>query len=332
MESESGRLHYISVLRVCSMLLIVLFHSMCFYTGKWWYLCTDMVALWKLLSPPTVSVGLSTFVFISGFLYGYLYMKRGKYRNVGSFLTNKFRRLIIPYFFWGIIMVSFLPVVHVSWINLCTGIAHLWFLLMLFELFLIILLLNMLGIGELSSKKKDCIVVLLSFILLYIWEKNSSHHHFLGIESTLYYLPAFLVGFYSTKYRLKTDTFLLAFLLFCIGLAILFLFSFLNFQDSSTSYRIPAIIVSISAIELAQHFPISFCESKIFKNLDNSCMGIYIFNQFVVFIILLVPRTNYYLSHHPYIGVFVIFTISLIIPWLLAILFNRIKYASYLLG
>ena len=186
MKSEQERIQYVSVLRVCSMLLIVLYHSMCYYTGTWWYLCTDIVPLWKLLSPPTVTIGLTTFVFISGFLYGYLYMKRGKYRNVGPFLTNKFKRLLIPYFFWGTLMVLFLPAVHVSWINLFTGIAHLWFLLMLFELFVILLLLNKIGIGEHRSPKKDCIAVLISFVLLYIWERYSNHHHCFGVGSTLY--------------------------------------------------------------------------------------------------------------------------------------------------
>jgi len=334
MGSQSGRLHYISVLRVCSMLLIVAFHSMCFYTGNWWYLCTDIVPLWKLLSPPTVNIGLTTFVFLSGFLYGYLYIEKNKYRNAMSFLTNKSRRLLIPYFFWGIIMVISLPAVHVSWINLFTGIAHLWFLLMLFELFIIIMLLNMIGIGERSSKNIDCIIVLLSLFLIYIWKNYSNHHHFLGMESTLHYLPSFLIGFYYAKYNhIKIiNSLIITLSLFCFGLFLLILLSYLDFEDSSTLYRIPAIIVTISTIEYAKQFPSRFWQSSIISSLDKNSMGIYIFNQFVVFILLLIPDFNHYLCYHPYWGVFFIFTISLTIPWLLANLFNRVKYLSFLIG
>ena len=64
------------------MLLIVLFHSLCFYIGTWWYLCTDVVPLWKVIAYPSVKIGLTTFVFISGFLYGYMYFEKGKYRDV----------------------------------------------------------------------------------------------------------------------------------------------------------------------------------------------------------------------------------------------------------
>ena len=138
MKYESNKMQYVSVLRVCSMLLIVLYHSMCFYSGTWWYLRSEIVPLWKVISTPIEIVGLTTFVFISGFLYGYMYLERGKYRNVKSFLSNKFRRLMIPYFFWGILMIVSMPTVQITWINLFTGVCHLWFLMMLFEIFVLI--------------------------------------------------------------------------------------------------------------------------------------------------------------------------------------------------
>ena len=125
MKCESDKMQYISVLRVGSMLLIVLFHSMCFYTGNWWYLSADVVPFWKVISAPTVKIGLTSFVFISGYLYGYMYLERGKYRNLKIFLARKCQRLLVPYFFWGILMIITMPAVHISWVNLFTGIAHL---------------------------------------------------------------------------------------------------------------------------------------------------------------------------------------------------------------
>lgn len=238
---EGEKMQYISVLRVCSMMLIVLYHSLCFYIGVWWYLNKIEVPIWRIMAFPVVKIGLTTFVFISGFLYGYMYLERGKYRMVRSFIINKSKRLLIPYFFWGIIMILMIPALHIPWINLFTGIAHLWFLLMLIEI-----------------------------------------------------LPAFLVAFYCAKYR---------------------------WGD-----------VSFSAMIILKRNSFPFCQSELYNNLDKNSMGIYIFNQIVVFVLLLIPDINMFLSHHSFVGVFLIFIVSFIIPWLLSNLLNMRKYTSFLLG
>ena len=325
-------MQYISILRICSMVLIVLFHSLCFYTGNWWYLCTDVVPLWKVISTPTVKIGLTTFVFISGFLYGYMYLERGKYKNVQSFLINKFRRLLIPYFFWGIIMIVAMPVLNISWINLFTGVAHLWFLMALFEMFVLMVLLNRLGIGDSSTKSVDFVIVAFSFVLLYVWKHYSSHQYALAIKEMFYYLPAFLVGFYYAKYRRDNESKGLAFFFFLIGILALFVLSFLDYPESNTLYRVPAIMVSLSAIILVKNSSVSSYQSNVLNNLDKNSMGIYIFNQIIVFLLLLNPESNHFLSYHPYFGVLIIFIVSLVIPWILSNLFNKIKYISFLVG
>jgi len=332
-QHNTNKMQYVSVLRVCSMLLIVLFHSMCFYTGNWWYLCTEVSLFWKVMASPVVKIGLTTFVFISGFLYGYLFLQKGKYRDVRSFVVNKCQRLLIPYFFWGIVMIMTMPEVQITWVNLFTGIAHLWFLLMLFEIFVIMILLNKMGIGEHSTLFVDFIIVFTSFVLLYVWKTYTSHHFVLAIEATLYYLPAFLVGFYYSKYRQGNENPVLAFLQFMIGVVLLFLFSFYNYPEESTLYRIPAIFVSISAMILLKNVDIPFCQSILFKNLDKNSMGIYIFNQIVVFGLLLNPEISLFLRNHSIMGgIILIFVVSLFVPWLLSNLFNRLGCLSFLIG
>lgn len=333
MDNESGKLQYVSVLRVFSMLLIILYHSLCFYVGTWWYLHTDIVPLWKLIAPPVVKTGLTTFVFISGFLYGYMYIEKGKYRNVFSFLQNKFRRLLIPYFFWGIIMILTIPEVHISWINLFTGIAHLWFLLMLFELFVIIIILNKIGFDKDSSFMVDLIVVIVSFIPFYLWTELSKHYHFLGFGSTFYYLPAFLVGLFYAKYGAMIDKVNYAKFFLFIGIALLFALSFLGCLEESTLYRLPAILISVSSMLLLKKGSDCSCvHLKYVNSLDRNSMGIYIFNQIVVFVLLLIPEMRYFLEIHLYFGVLLLFTVSLIIPWMLSYCFNSNKFTSILIG
>jgi len=330
MKYESDRMQYVSVLRVCSLFLIVLFHSMCFYSGTWWYLRSEIVPFWRVISFPTVKIGLTAFVFISGFLYGYMYLERGKYRNVQSFLIKKFRRLLIPYFFWGILMIVFMPEVQISWINLFTGVCHLWFLMMLFEIFVLMVLFNHLIRVEFSTKYLDFTIIIVSFMLLYIWKNITSHHYVLGIEATLYYIPAFLVGFYYAKYRQENNSKGVAYFLFLIGIMALFVLSLFDYSD--TFYRIPSIIVSLSAMILLKNFSVSSYQSNVLNNLDKNSMGIYLFNQIIVFILLLNPESNHFLSCHQFLGVLIIFIVSLVIPWILSNIFNKNKFLSLLIG
>lgn len=332
MKQESERLYYISVLRVCSMMLIVLFHSLCFYSGAWWYLHSEIVPLWKVISAPTVKIGLTTFILISGYLFGYMYLKKGKYRDIKSFMVNKFRRLMIPYLFWGVLMIITMPMVHIAWLNLFTGLAHLWFLLVLFELFVIMIVLTRIGFGENSSLLVEFIIILLSFIILYVWKTVSTHHHVLCIEEMLHYLPSFIIGFCCAKYQEVKVNKLLLFVLFVLGLLLMLILSLFDYPDSNTLNRILAIIVSMSTMFLLRNSTLSVCQSRVFKNLDNNSMGIYIFNQIIVFLLLLIPETNHFLSIHTYGGVLIIFTISLVIPWLLSNIFNSVKGLSYLIG
>lgn len=332
MKERKENLHYISLLRVFSMLLIVLFHSLCFYIGAWWYLCTDVVPVWKVIAYPVVKIGLTTFVFISGFLYGYLYFKKGKYRKVRPFIINKAKRLLIPYFFWGILIILLMPIAHVSWLNLFTGISHLWFLLMLFELFVLMAFINKLGIGVQDTKFLDIAIVVLSFILLYVWKRYSSHQHLFGIDNTLYYMPAFFVGFFFAKYRQEMNGKVIASSFFIIGITLLFILSFFDYHEINTLDRIPALLVSVSAIILFKDSSFSFCQSGLFTNLDKNSMGIYIFNQIVVFVLFLIPDMNMFLRHHSFVGVFFIFIVSFVVPWLLSNLLNKSNYTSFLIG
>lgn len=196
-----GRLNYISLLRVMAMFLIVFFHSLCFYTGAWWRFKVDIIRGWEIIADPVVKIGLALFVFIAGFLYGYLYFEKGKYKDCYTFMIGKFRRLLIPYMLWGITCV-FLPLGY-EWGALFTGIAHLWFLLVLFELFIIIAFITRLGLlikdacGMRSCFLFDLLLFMSSFTLVYIWRSCCNHHFILGIESTLYYLPLMLSGYYN---------------------------------------------------------------------------------------------------------------------------------------
>ena len=332
----SDKLAYVSLFRVISMTMIVLYHSLCFYIGIWWYLPSEVIPLWFYLSAPIVIVGLSFFVFISGFLYSYLYFEKGKYRQMSPFWKGKIRRLIVPYVLWGCLMVILMPIAF-QWTNMYYGIAHLWFLLSLFELFILIVIINRIA-SFIPQKWMGCysfdvIVLFLSFVSVYLWCSYSTHLCFLSITNTLYYFPFFFAGYLFAKYKLyELNVVRYSFLFFMIGLILLFLLSTSILHDRETLYRIPSLIVTCSTIILCRWFCFRYRIIRLISVLDKNSMGIYIFNQFVVFIMLLIPSTNNFLRLHPYIGPLIIFLVSFVVPWMLSSFFSRTKYLSWMIG
>lgn len=327
------KFEFISLLHVSSMILIIFFHSLCYYAGTWSFLCSDVVPLWEILSQPIVKTGLTTFVLVSGYLFGFNYIEKRKYRILFPFIKDKVRRLIIPYIVWSVIMIVFFPQLNLKWINILTGIAHLWFLLMLFQLFIVMFFLCRHFLSD-TSRLIDIIFLSLSFPLVYLWGKYSSHQYFLNIRELLYYFPAFLIGFFCAKYKILNILIQKRQLLFLLiaTIVILILISASSYAKILTLYRIPSITVSILSIALLKKTTLQKKTQKWVNHIEKNSMGIYIFNQIIVFIILYQPTLNLYFINHIYIGPFIIFILSFLIPWGLATLFNHSKYTSWMIG
>lgn len=122
----------VSYIRVIAMLLVVLIHCYDLY-GSAWNTC-NLVPFYDCFSSMFNYIHLPLFFMISGYLY-----QKGikKYQGDGYnvFVYKKLKRLMLPYMFWGIVIV--LVSSHV-WLELLSGIGHLWFLMTLFVIFLLV--------------------------------------------------------------------------------------------------------------------------------------------------------------------------------------------------
>ena len=76
---QSKKFDEITIMRVMAMTMIVAFHSMCFYNGRWAKVDAIMIPFWYKTSSFLDVIDLNMFVFISGYLYGYLYIFRNNY-------------------------------------------------------------------------------------------------------------------------------------------------------------------------------------------------------------------------------------------------------------
>lgn len=331
---QEGRLFAISFMRVLAMTMIVAFHSMLLYTGKWWQFNNIESSFWSKLARLLDSIDLSMFVYISGFLYGYLLLFKGKYLDRNIFILNKTRRLIIPYIVWGVFMVCIQPSIH-SWDLIIVGISHLWFLLMLFVLFCAVTLLMSLKVYALKGVKLLMFLLLLYFLWL-LHRFYSPHHYFLCIEKALFYSLPFFLGFYSAKFKIWEYSNSVLSIIWAFSFVILFVYIFFipefDYYYNDIVIRFISFIFAVSFFIYLNGLVISKWISVVILFLDRYSMGIYIFNQIVINFMLLNHNVLDWLIDNPAIGVFVIFFISFFVPLIISIMFKKFKSLSWMIG
>lgn len=331
---RSDKIEAIVYMRVLAMTMIVLFHSLLFYTGTWWNFGGIVIPMWVKLSNLLDSIDLSMFVYISGFLFGYLFLYKNKYRNRRLFLWGKFKRLIIPYLLWGAFMILFQSSFH-NWSMLLTGISHLWFLLMLFNIFGFTLLVPLFRLDKMSFLYGLVFLIILYFLWL-LYYSYSSHHFFLCIECTLSYSIPFFLGFFSAKYKVWNYPCTLAFIIAIIALIILSVyfchFHAFDFILNDLFIRVVAYTFIICLFVALNKLQIPTSCMRILSNLDRLSMGIYIFNQIVINYVLLVPVMRKWLVEHYMIGPVVLFVISYFIPLVISYVLNRSRALSWMIG
>ena len=130
------------------MFLVVLYHSILFYSGSGWFVGKPLYVVdsLKWLSGWLNSFHIYAFTLVSGYLYFYLRYEKGKYQQLNGFLINKIKRLIVPYIFVCIIWVVPVTCLFFDYTAvdifrkyiLGTAPSQLWFLWMLFDVFMLV--------------------------------------------------------------------------------------------------------------------------------------------------------------------------------------------------
>lgn len=131
---KSGKLLNIVILRTFAIMAVVCYHCYCPWMSSWnWYDCPAR-NLYSFIFETILIGRMPLFVFVSGYLFSYLYISRGKYHKFSEFIENKFKRLLVPCIvFTGVLCVC----LQINYIHVFIyGGYHLWFLKMLFLCFI----------------------------------------------------------------------------------------------------------------------------------------------------------------------------------------------------
>lgn len=144
--SENRNYNAFDCIKVFTILLVILGHITRIYSPNSSFPHEEH-RITSLMTYAIYSFHMPLYIFVSGCIYG-IGCKKGKYENASNLITKKFKRLIIPYLSFGILVLIpcliFTQLTTKNYINylfseLLVGndVRHLWFLLSLFEMFVI---------------------------------------------------------------------------------------------------------------------------------------------------------------------------------------------------
>lgn len=344
--NKEEKLNVLIMLNVITTLLVILGHAGCVYAGKWncevFYKNSNFI---RYITEYIYSFHMPLFVFISGYLYcnG---KNNNKYKSLRDICVKKFKRLLIPYFFIGIFfMIPIHMIFNIDNINtsyiiriwneiiLAKSPRHLWFLLMLFNLFIIFYIFEKFFY---RNTVKINFIIMLAISIVSIILPNTYQ-----ISSTFQYMIYFYIGYeFCNNKRKSSRNKWMSMKLIHIILFNINYFSIYKFISqgnngvivkitSIISNRIISIIGVISIFLIMQHiFNVQeekmdrLVKSNTFNKISKNTFYIYLIHQPIMLVILKKLR---YLQIKPIIIYITLFAGTLIISFILVEIYNVVK-------
>lgn len=102
----NAELDHCSFVKTVLMLFVVLYHSCVFWTGNWFVETPVYPSRFlEVLAEYLNSFHIYAFTLVSGYLFSYLKLEKGKYERFLPFTVNKAKRLLVPYVFVAAVWV-----------------------------------------------------------------------------------------------------------------------------------------------------------------------------------------------------------------------------------
>lgn len=342
LENKS-QLENLSFIKTVLMILVILDHSVAFWTGGW-FTCNPALSAPFLgyISSFLGMFHIYAFVFVSGYLFYYLKFEKGQYRKYIPFVVNKAKRLLIPYAFisliWAIpFAVAFNKYDIVEILKrYALGIApsQLWFLLMLFIVFAVFY-----PLSNFFAKKN----VLGLIVVLAVYASSlvlpSIVPNIFQIFRACSCLPLFWLGFKIRQYdiRILKRIPALIWVVVCILLFVLYcylkdfqgiIFTLLRFGLEFVLHIVGTLMAFYGLQKIADFINKKAKKARFFSFISRSTMIIYLFHQQIIY--LTVYWLNGYLN--PYLHALVNFVTAITISLLIAFLMGKFKWTRFLVG
>lgn len=238
-------LYEVVPIRLFLIVMLVFYHAFAIFTGAWKPIAEyPEIPGYALLGNLSYACLLETFVFISGYVFGYQVRIKGDTAlSAKKLLVKKFKRLIIPSIIFSIAYLLIIKGFHDSLLTtsyqiLC-GVAHMWFLPMLFWCFVIVWI-----IEKVKLKQNIALLVLLALSVISFIPLP------LRLGAALYYAVFFYAGYliqknYKTNKELPRTT-------IAIGIAgFIFFFILKGYLSDKCTIQLFGIILLDKALRLS---------------------------------------------------------------------------------
>ena len=335
-QDGSQRLDNVAVIRPVLVVLLVFYHAFAIYGGAWKPIdgFPDIKAYWWL-DWFAYACMLETFVFVSGYVFGYQVRTKGEIKlRARNLFVGKLKRLILPCAMFSLLYILIFgditqPIGETLY-ALVNGYAHMWFLPMLFWCFVLIWI-----IEQLKIKPKFVVPILILFSLFAV---NGLP---LQLSHTMYYMVFFYVGYALQRYDVSLEKYytkqnaIISVLVFVV----LFVALTLLKENRDLIFASPSVIVQTGKFVIGKICMLGYSGAGIImlmivvgyvqKNSElkvplwmvevgNLCFGVYLFQQFIL-------QAIYYYTNMPgligaiftpWVGFIIALTVSLLLTWL----------------
>lgn len=317
----------VTFLRVLAVLSLVAWHSYCSY------ICWDIAdsplnetytLLFRFLTPDAY---MPVFTFVSGYLFYYLLIEKGKYADFKEFLKNKVNRLLIPYLVLGFV-INMTQIGRQNPLELLVGAPnHLWYCLMLFYCFIACWL-----IEKKLSPKYNIIAMFLSFLFVMAVGSHNIMRLPLGVWMPTYYYGYFYLGFLVFKYKTEVLTMVRKYwMLLVVVYVTTILYSLHNHLLILTTLSFTLLLYYVAYMVKNSLGGAKLLEATWVKEIEKCSFGIYVFHQWIIW------NVTRYEPFQPFIGQhYILFPLTLyisvfIVSLLLTRLLVKTKIGQYLL-
>lgn len=219
-KTNTGKLQNVVILRSFAIIAVVLYHCFSPWLYSWNWFQSSLRPFYSFFLESIMVGRMPLFVCVSGYLFTFLFLEKGKYQEFKGFVVNKTKRLLLPCILFSII-VSITLQSSILYDVFYTD-YHLWFLKMLFVCFMLTWIM-----GKYVKGKYQIIAWLFSLCMMALPDLE-----FFSIGQFFKYYVFFYTGFLFCKYRNEISKYLdnrnaliihsVVFLSACIALALVY--------------------------------------------------------------------------------------------------------------
>lgn len=307
---RSKRLEELDIMKFWGILLVVLGHVTNMYTPYGLVQPLVSSAAVQFISNFVYLFHMPLFVFVSGCVYAYQSEVQNSNQTFIGLLKKKSIRLLIPYLFFGVMMIVLMNVCGfrndifdytLNGIILSKDSRHLWFVLMLFEVFMIFYVMNK-CVDKLKLPKWSMLLISFVFYML------AKHFPYVfQISNAFRYLFWFTFGFVFFIYKLAIRNIIVNYVI--VG-SFLLSCAFVKFGCSG---NIPfmSTIAAIGGIMLFYTISCDFrgiTKYKIYQLISKNSFGIYLYHVFFIYLMFFYLAN---ISISPYLLISIVFVVSL---------------------